>query len=226
MKPIYSQENFSNAKSHDKLPLQCKVCSKTFKVRKTDISKSLNGDIERRYNCCSFRCNSIFDGKLQLKYCTNCQTPFYKTLNQINKSKSGNHFCSSSCSATYNNKHKKHGTRRSKLESWIESQLTEMFPSLEIHFNRSDTIGSELDIYIPSLNLAFELNGIFHYEPIYGKDKLKQIQENDQSKTKACHDAKIDLCIIDTSTQKYFKPKTSKKYLDIISNIIKDRLSK
>ena len=72
--------------------------------------------------------------------------------------------------------------------------------------------------------MAFELNGIFHYEPIYGNDKLTKIQENDVSKSKACHEHKIDLCIIDTSQQKYVKPSTSQKYLIIIINIINERL--
>ena len=61
------------------------------------------------------------------------------------------------------------------------------------------------------------------HEPIYGVGKLGQIQENDASKSKACHDAKIDLCIIDTSSQKYFRPKTSHKYLSIITKIIDNR---
>jgi len=135
-----------------------------------------------------------------------------------------NNFCSLSCSAIYNNKNKKHGTRRSKLEVWLEKQLILLYPNLDIHFNRKDTIGSELDIYIPSINLAIELNGIFHYEPIFGNDKLNQIQENDISKSKACIDNEIDLCIIDTSGQKYFKPKTSQKYLNIIIKIFKERL--
>ena len=68
------------------------------------------------------------------------------------------------------------------------------------------------------------MNGIFHYEPIYGINKLNQIQENDKSKTKLCHDLKIDLCIIDVSQQKYFTISTSQKYLDIITNIINERL--
>jgi len=135
-----------------------------------------------------------------------------------------NNFYSLSCSAIYNNKNKKHGTRRSKLEVWLEKQLILLYPNLDIHFNRKDTIGSELDIYIPSINLAIELNGIFHYEPIFGNDKLNQIQENDISKSKACIDNEIDLCIIDTSGQKYFKPKTSQKYLNIIIKIFKERL--
>lgn len=72
-------------------------------------------------------------------------------------------------------------------------------------------------IYFPSLKLAFELNGIFHYEPIYGSDKLSSIQNNDHRKFAACHEAGISLCIIDTSKQTYFKPKSSQRFLDIIT---------
>jgi len=94
-------------------------------------------------------------------------------MNQFKKT--NNHFCSRSCAATYNNTHKNTGTKISKLEIWLQTKLTEQYPNLEIHYNRKDTINSELDIYIPSLKLAFELNGIFHYEPIYAEDKLNQI---------------------------------------------------
>ena len=116
-----------------------------------------------------------------------------------------------SCAGTYNNTHKTHGTRRSKLEVWIEEQLTKLYPNLEIHFNQKDTINSELDIYIPSMKIAFELNGIFHYEPIFGEDQLNKIQNNDHRKFAACHEAGISLCVIDTSGQKYFKPKSSQR---------------
>lgn len=150
--------------------------------------------------------------------CTNCGKKYKTRPSQAVRSK--NHYCSRSCSATYNNKNKTHGTRRAKLEIWLEDQLIELYPDLEIHFNRKDTIGSELDIYFPTLNLAIELNGIFHYEPIYGEKKLNQIQENDQNKFQACQSHGISLCIIDTSGQKYFKPKTSQKYLDIIIDIL------
>jgi hypothetical protein len=124
----------------------------------------------------------------------------------------------------YNNKHKTTGNRRSKLEIYLEQQLTLLYPNIAIDFNNKSVIGSELDIYIPSLNLAFELNGIFHYEPIFGVNKLDQIRNNDISKSKACFDAKIDLCIIDTSNQINFKISTSKPYLDIITKIIDERL--
>lgn len=91
---------------------------------------------------------------------------------------------------------------------------------MEIHFNRKDTIGSELDIYFPSLKIAIELNGIFHYEPIFGDVKLQKIQENDQNKFQMCQKHGIGLCVIDTSGMKYMKPKNAQKYLDVIIDII------
>jgi hypothetical protein len=221
MKPLYTNDDFSNAKANDKLPCECYQCGDTFLKEKKYIKYEL--DFSNGWCMfCSKKCRGQFNKKEQKVNCLNCQSTFIKGNNQLIKTK--NNFCSRSCSATYNNKNKNHGTRRSKLEIWLEEQLTMLYPNLPIDFNKKDTIGSELDIYIPSLNLAFELNGIFHYEPIYGVNKLNQIQENDISKSKTCHDLKIDLCIIDTSQQKYFKPESSKKYLKIILKIINKRL--
>lgn len=155
----------------------------------------------------------------QLIKCSNCGVEKTKFACDLKKVK--NSFCSSSCAATYNNTHKTHGYRRSKLEKWLESELLRIFPDLDFHFNRKDAISSELDIYIPSLKLAFELNGIFHYEPIYGEEKLKQIQNNDSRKFQACLEKGIELCIIDSSKFSYFKPEKAQKYLDIILMIIK-----
>jgi hypothetical protein len=135
-----------------------------------------------------------------------------------------NTFCSKNCSARYNNTHKKHGTRRSKLEIWIENKLKEKYPELTILFNSKEAIYSELDIYLPKLGLAFELNGIFHYESIYGDKILNQIQKNDNNKFYQCIANKIDLCIIDTTQQKYFKEQSSYTYLNIIIDIINSRL--
>lgn len=151
-------------------------------------------------------CNSRF----KKSYCDTVQYP--------------NHFCSRSCAATYNNKHKKHGTRRSKLEVWLEQELTKLYPELVFQFNSKEAIGSELDIYIPSLKLAFELNGIFHYEPIFGDKKLNQIQVNDQNKFQACQASGISLCILDVSGLSYFKPTNAQKYLVVIQDVINKRL--
>ena len=212
---------YDNAKTTDKLMCECSICHQPFLAEKRSINYSLTGT---RNTClfCSKKCRKINDTKGLSVNCLQCGKEFTKSLCQIKKS--SNHFCSRSCAVTFHNAHKTTGNRRSKLEMWIEHNLTKLYPDLEIHFNQKSAINSELDIYIPSLNLAFELNGIFHYEPIYGIDKLNQIQNNDISKSKACHTSKIDLCIIDTSSQKYVKESTSQKYLDIIINIINERL--
>ena len=223
MKPLYTEEEYKKARVRDSLLCECYQCGKTFYKNKREIVKVLKGLTTGKY--CSKECVAIGMTKITTLNCSNCNKEITKHLHEIKKSKTKRFFCDMSCAATYNNKHKTHGTRRSKLERWLETKLKTLYPNLNILYNQKGAVDSELDIYIPSLNLAFELNGIFHYEPIYGVDKLNQIQANDKSKTKACHDAKIDLCIIDVSKQKYFKGPTSKPYLKIITDIIDARLS-
>jgi hypothetical protein len=217
---LFSQSEFESSNSTTPLPCKCIFCDKTFFRLKKDIKRAILGT-KSQINYCSYDC--LYNDKKNkiLVNCLNCHAEFEKKSAEIKRSP--NHFCSRSCNVTYNNKHKTTGTRRSKLETYLEKQLTILYPNLRIDYNKKDAIDSELDIYIPSLKLAFELNGIFHYEPIYGSDKLNQIQNNDVSKSKACLDNKIDLCIIDSSGLKYFKPSNAQKYLDIIVNIINQR---
>lgn len=218
MKPLYTPEEFKLAKSQDLLPIECYHCEKTFYLKKCEINRILLPNQPRQGNYCSKKCQSISQTTIKDVICNNCGIVFKKQINQIKKS--SNHFCSRSCAAKYNNTHKTKGNRRSKLEEYLEAELIKIYPNLEIHFNRKNTINSELDIYIPSLKLAFELNGIFHYEPIFGKNKLNQTTNNDNRKFQACLERGIELCIIDTSQQNYFKIETSQKYLNIICDVI------
>jgi len=225
MLPLYTDEEFEKAISRDKLPLKCKYCEKIFYKSKHYIQTA---DIESRRENYDF-CGNLCRAKYQFKghrvdfNCEQCGKPASKTLSDYKKTK--HHFCSQSCSATYHNQRKQTGIRRSKFEVWVEEQLVSLYPNLEFHFNRKDTILSELDIYIPELKLAFEINGIFHYEPIFGQDKLNRIQKNEKGKFAACIENGISLCIIDISTLKYFKVSRGQKFLDIITTIIDQTLS-
>lgn len=156
--------------------------------------------------------------------CLQCGVSFSKLLNQTKKSP--NHFCGHPCSARYHNAHKSTGTRVSKLELWIQRELPKLYPNLEFHFNRRDAIKGELDIYTPSLRLAFELNGIFHYEPIYGPEKLLGIQSNDMRKFQACLEHGVELCILDVSRMTNFKESGALKYLQIIKHVLDQRLGR
>jgi len=218
MNPLYIDIEYDQAKGTDKLPCKCLTCENTFFVEKKLIKYYLKGNTTNSIDFCSRKCMALSQiTKINVK-CNNCGISFLKKFSSVKDNV--NNFCCKSCAATYNNKHKTTGNRRSKLEVYLEIELTKLYPCLEIHFNRKEAINSELDIYIPSLKLAFELNGIFHYEPIYGQDKLVKIQNNDDRKFQACIEHGIEFCIIDTSTQKYFKEQTSQKFLNIITAII------
>lgn len=195
--------------------LICDTCGTSFELMQNNYQHCIRkGHIK---NYCSRRCSNLAQRRAIEIECANCGKIIQRTPSQIGGK---NSFCSSSCAATYNNTHKTHGTRRSKLEKYIEDELSKLYPYLEILYNNKTAINSELDIYIPSFKLAFELNGIYHYEPIHGQNKLDSIQQNDKNKFQLCIENNISLCIIDTSGLKYFKPDNANKYLKIITNIL------
>jgi hypothetical protein len=164
--------------------------------------------------------------------CVSCHCVFTREKRAIQKvlkhisidgpKKNWGNFCGKSCSAKHNNQHvKKKGDNRSKLERWIETKLNILYPNLEIHYSRRDTINAELDIYIPSLKLAFELNGVFHYEPIFGEDRLKSAKTNDERKFQACIENNIELCIINTTKLSgKFTDIKCEPYLKIVTDLI------
>jgi hypothetical protein len=218
---LISIEEILSSKYSQMIPIKCDYCQQDFEKMQKYVKSYLKLRSYKNHFC-SNACSVKAKDKRKEVVCKQCNKVFLKTRNQLKKHP--NSFCSSSCAATYNNTHKTHGCRRSKLEIYFEQVLPTKYPDLEFYFNRKDAINSELDIYIPKLKLAFELNGIFHYEPIYGADKLNQTQNNDRRKFQACLEQDIELCIIDTSSLNYFKPDKAQKYLDIIVNIINSKL--
>lgn len=195
---------------------QCQICHKFFDVQpKTLRSKTKQGR-KNPGRFCSRACYGKFIRNRISVTCDNCGLVFAKHPSKLMP----HNFCSQSCAATYNNTHKTTGTRRSKLEAYLEERLRSSFPSLTLICNGKDAIGSELDFYFPQLCLAIELNGFLHYEPIYGQDKLEKIQANDQQKFLACHRAGIELCVIDTSTAIHTTSIVKERYWTIVKNLV------
>jgi hypothetical protein len=80
-----------------------------------------------------------------------------------------------------------------------------------------------ISISSPILKLGIEINGIFHYEPIYGSDKLIQIQNNDKAKLRACNEKGIDLIIISDITSR-LTVSEKEQFKNQLLNIIKRRV--
>lgn len=190
--------------------VMCSKCNKSFLKYPSDLNKS-------GIYFCSNKCRYP-DNKKKIVNCLKCNKEFTKLHAQCVKFP--NHFCSHSCSASYNNTHKSYGTRRSKLEIYLEEQIKLNYPSLELICNQKSAIESELDFYFPELRFAIELNGITHYEPIYGEDKFEKIKNNDKRKIIACYEKDIELAIIDSSTCTYLNETAKNKYKSIVFELI------
>ncbi|MEK6883714.1 MAG: hypothetical protein AABY22_29065 [Nanoarchaeota archaeon] len=228
MSVLLTFEEILKLKSRDKIPIKCDVCDKiTYQDKHCLIRTSFKHPkakqiIENTHRHCSNTCRGIYENKKREVKCKQCGTTFIKI--NANCIDSPNHFCNHSCAAIYHNQHKTKGFRRSKLELYLEKELLEIYPNIKFLFNNRKELGYELDIYIPELKLAFELNGIFHYEPIYGQEKLNKVNFNDKQKFGLCQQKLISLCVIDTTSLKYFKEEKAKKFLDIVINIINEKL--
>ncbi len=168
---------------------------------------------------CSIKCRYGYQEKGKEFSCAWCSQTISKTPAQIKKTKA-TVFCSKSCAACYNNKHKQTGTRRSKLECYLEQQLKLNLPNLNFLCNTKIPIGTELDFYFPELKPAIEINGFLHYQPIYGSGKLKRIQEIDREKADKCRQTSIKLFIIDVSQEFHLSQKVKDKHWETVKKLV------
>lgn len=183
--------------------MECQYCGK--EIQKTLLPMSITNLFQHEKTCPYNPENKT--------YCKEC--------GDLITSKDAKKYCNRSCAASYNNKHKTTGVRRSKLEKWIEEQLTEDFPELDIRFNDRELLdGLELDVYIPDLRFAVEINGIFHYEPIYDEDKFNKRVDRDNQKQRLCNEEGVELMVVNTSEQGHFSSESSRKYYKVIKEQI------
>jgi len=222
MKPKFDINNYENLNNRD-IILECEFCEKEFNSTKKYIKRALSGNSRNAVKYCSRVCSN--KGSMTGKYvnCSVCNKEIYRNKKEINKN--GIFYCSGICRGIDFNRNKNWGGNRSKIELFIEEELINRY-NFEMLFNDRKILTSnyELDIYIPMLKLAFELNGIFHYDPIFGNDKLKIIKEKDLFKISECYKNKIELIVIDISDIKHFSIKQGEKYLNYIIKEIDTKL--
>lgn len=212
----YYLKKFFDAKIVFVKVLNCKKCGN----KTTKTHGRYNEAIKNGWNFfCSIKCRYAYQEKGKEFFCAFCSQSVKKTPAQIRQTKA-NVFCSKSCAARYNNSHKSKGSRRSKLEYYIEQQLKLYFPSQYFLCNTKKPIGLELDFYFPNLKLAIEINGFLHYQPIYGFKKLKRIQELDSEKALRCIKESILLCIIDVSNEPHLTSNIKEKHWNTVKKLV------
>lgn len=194
-------------KSIDYTTKQCKHCLNTFQA----------------INMNNLFCNDICKINSRKKYiciCKGCNKAFNSERNHAK-------YCSNSCKSINLNlssyAHKSGGRSRSKIELFLEEQLPKHFPDVIFKFNDKQTIGSELDVYMPQLKIGIELNGIIHYEPIYGEQTLNRVQNNDKRKMLTCSELGIELIVINMGRKGLSKSQREEIYKEIYSIIVRNK---
>lgn len=99
MKPLYTEEEFKNAKVNDKLSCECYSCNQPFLKRKGDIQKVLRGVQGFNGKYCSSICASKNKIKEHNLICQACGKEFTRRNSDMQNSKL--HFCSKTCSSPY-----------------------------------------------------------------------------------------------------------------------------
>jgi hypothetical protein len=118
---------------------------------------------------------------------------------------------------------------KSSHEMILRQFIEKDFPLLEIKSNDRSVLPVclELDIWIPSIQMAIELNGPCHYFPIYGEKALLACKNNDNRKVMYCQKLEINLMYIDTFNMTSIKSAPTKLktiYEEYIKPVINDAL--
>lgn len=218
MNLLITSQEYSKLTSKNMVPGLCLLCGKPYRRKKEILEKSL-----KKYGKAGY-CSRMCSNKSKINYvflpCEECGKVSQKRAYDVKHNK--HIFCSYGCHAKFKNRNKKHGTKRSAIEKYIETMIRSTFPALNTTCNDTTLLeGLEMDFYFPSLKLAIELNGITHYEPIYGEDRLTRSKDSDKRKMLSCYEKGIELAVIDVSAAKYLTKRWKEIYWNEICCILK-----
>lgn len=199
MKLTIPESSLDSIKGDGLVPLECERCGIIFHLPKFRVMVARKGKGTTKARYCSPRCGTMAHKSASVVACAECGKSFEKSASQINRTT--NHFCMQRCAAIFNNRHKKIGVKRSRLEDLIVNRIRSEFPGLALSMNNRTILkgGYEVDILIESLKLAIEINGPTHFIPIYGQAKFARIQLNDTGKALQLKDLGFSLVLIDAS---------------------------
>lgn len=214
---IYKKETWR------KVELVCPTCNKQF-TKKSGLIKYGKSIRPETDFFCSKECHSISmktdASVIHIVKCDHCKVEIQRPWKFLKNQDL--HFCNKSCRASYFCKLYNTGHQRSQLELKIEQHIKNKYPDLVLNVNDRDMLnGLELDFYIPSLQLAIEINGPAHFKSIYGDESLIRTQRHDLIKQKWCTKNGIRLLTV-TDLLNYNIDNSSEIFEKYIDPIIDD----
>ena len=170
-----------SANNDKRQDIECANCKKKMRLPPSKISGRSNV-------FCSKECADSFQTTKKWITCSWCGKPFQQHLCIISRCKHNSPCCSRDCAAKLVYK-----------ESFIEKEFEDLIKPLGLKYERNcRTIVSpmELDFWLPGIKYAVEINGICHYEPIYGEYVLEAQKARDRLKRRKCKQQGIKLRVV------------------------------